>query len=280
MSEQLRVLPRWGLCLLLVLGLHVGIALWSLYWRPESKPIQLAPPPPAMMVDLAPAAAPAAAAAAAAAPPPPTAEPEPEPEAQPDMLAQAKPIEAPKPKLALPPPKPKQKEKPKPKPKTEAKREQKKPDPKQEQKQEQKQDAEPQQQVAQSQAQGNAAAAGASNAADSNAKPAGQMGTPGSSNAMPTWQGILRAHLSRYKRYPPESRRRGDEGTVTLRFKIDGQGRLLSYELVARSGRIALDQATLQMIRRAEPLPPPPAELLTNGTLEVVAPFAYSLRDR
>jgi len=262
MSEQLRTLPRWGLCLLLVLGVHVGIALWSLYWRPESKPIELAPPPPAMMVALAPAAA--AAAAAPSAPPPP-----PEPAAEPEPVVQPKPIEAPKPKLALPPPKPKPKPKP-PKPKTEAKPVQKAA-PKPEQKSEQ-------QQVAQSQSQSSAPAA--SNAAPSNAAPSGQAGSPESSNALPSWQGILRAHLSRYKRYPPESRRRGDEGTVTLRFKIDGQGRLLSYELVRRSGRTALDQATLQMIRRAEPLPPPPAELLTNGTLEVVAPFAYSLQDR
>lgn len=249
MSEQLRTLPRWGLCLLLVLGLHVGVALWSLYWRPESKPIELAPPPPAMMVALAPAAA---AAAAPAAPPPP-----------PEPVVQPKPIEAPKPKLALPPPKPKTQPQP-PKSKTEAK-----PVPK----------AEPQSQpVAQSQPQNSAPAA--SNAARSDAKPASQSGSPESSNALPSWQGILRAHLSRYKRYPPESRRRGDEGTVTLRFKIDGQGRLLSFELVSRSGRTALDQATLQMIRRAEPLPPPPPELLTNGTLEVVAPFAYTLQDR
>ncbi|SFB53827.1 energy transducer TonB [Azotobacter beijerinckii] len=253
MSEQLRTLPRWGLCLLLVLGLHVGVALWSLYWRSESKPIELAPPPPAMMVALAPAAA---AAAAPAAPPPP-----PEPPAPPKPVVQPKPIEAPKPKLALPPPKPKAKPQP---PKPEAK-----PVPKTES-----------QPVAQSQPQPQNSAPAASNAPRSDAKPASQSGSPESSNALPSWQGILRAHLSRYKRYPPESRRRGDEGTVTLRFKIDGQGRLLSFELVSRSGRTALDQATLQMIRRAEPLPPPPPELLTNGTLEVVAPFAYTLQDR
>ncbi|HEY6611561.1 MAG TPA: energy transducer TonB, partial [Pseudomonas sp.] len=39
-------------------------------------------------------------------------------------------------------------------------------------------------------------------------------------------------------------------------------------------------RATLQMIRRAQPLPAPPAELLQNGQLEVVAPFVYSLERR
>ncbi|MDV7211906.1 energy transducer TonB, partial [Azotobacter beijerinckii] len=187
--------------------------------------------------------------------------PPPEPPAPHKPVVQPKPIEAPKPKLALPPPKPKAKPQ---QPKPEAK-----PVPKTES-----------QPVAQSQPQPQNSAPAASNAPRSDAKPASQSGSPESSNALPSWQGILRAHLSRYKRYPPESRRRGDEGTVTLRFKIDGQGRLLSFELVSRSGRTALDQATLQMIRRAEPLPPPPPELLTNGTLEVVAPFAYTLQDR
>jgi len=264
MSEQLRTLPRWGLCLLLVLALHVGVALWALYWQPESKPIELAPPPPAMMVALAPAAAPAA--AAAVAPPPP-----PEPVAPPEPVVQPKPIEAPKPKLALPPPKPKPKPKPQP-PKP-------KPKPKPVQKSEPKPAQKPEQPSVAKAAPAQDSTPAASNAAQ-NAKPASQAGSPESSNALPSWQGILRAHLSRYKRYPAEARRRGDEGTVTLRFKIDAQGRLLSYELVHRSGRTALDKATLQMIRRAEPLPPPPPELLTNGTLEVVAPFAYTLQDR
>lgn len=261
-------LPRWSLSLLLVLGVHVGVLLWSLFWRAEQLPPPVLPPP-AMLVSLAPAPA---AAAAPSAPPPPAAEPEAEPEAPPKL------VEAPNPKLALPPPpKPRpQPPKPKPKPRPEPKPEPKpvpKPQPKPET------PPPPQEQPA---------AASTTNVASAPA-PSAQHGAPNAaeglpgarpSNAAPNWQGILLAHLNRYKRYPEEARRRGQQGVVKLRFVVDGQGQVLSFELAGRSGSAALDRATLEMIRRAQPLPPPPAELLQGGRLEVVAPFVYSLERR
>ena len=65
-----------------------------------------------------------------------------------------------------------------------------------------------------------------------------------------------------------------------LRFVVDGEGNVLSFELVGRSGNADLDRATLEMIRRAQPLPKPPADMLTNGAIEIVAPFVYSLERR
>ncbi|MNF05729.1 Gram-negative bacterial tonB protein [compost metagenome] len=61
---------------------------------------------------------------------------------------------------------------------------------------------------------------------------------------------------------------------------VDAEGKVISYSLVGKSGSASLDRATLEMIRRAQPLPPPPPELLNNGSLEVVAPFVYSLDRR
>lgn len=244
-------LPRWGLSLLLVLAVHVGVALWSLLWRAQPTPPPVAPPP-AMLVELAPA--PAAAPAAAAAPPPPAPAPPPEPVAPPKLA------EAPKPKLALPPPKPRP-QPPKPQPKPEPR------------------PAEP---PTPAPAVASAPAAAPASAAPS-AKPAAQpaaSGSPAPSSAAPNWQGILLGHLNRYKRYPEEARRRGQQGVVKLRFVLDGQGKVLSFELAAPSGSAALDRATLEMIQRAQPLPPPPAELLQGGRLEVVAPFVYSLERR
>ena len=66
----------------------------------------------------------------------------------------------------------------------------------------------------------------------------------------------------------------------TLRFVVDAEGKVLSYELVGRSGNADLDRATLEMIRRAQPLPKPPPEMLTNGSIEIVAPFVYSIDKR
>jgi protein TonB len=95
-----------------------------------------------------------------------------------------------------------------------------------------------------------------------------------------SWQSQLLSHLARYKRYPDEARRRGIEGTSQVRFNLDRSGKVLSVELAKSSGNVALDRATLAMIRRATPVPAPPAELLHNGQLEIVAPFIYALERR
>lgn len=242
--SQVRSLPRWILSLLLVLGLHVGLALWSLYWQPQAAPIEL--PPPAMLIELAPA-------------PPAAAAPPPEPVQAPEPPPQPKVIEAPKPKLALPPP-------PKPRPKPPKPQVERKPDP--------KPPVEPQ-----PNAQPSTASAPAARS-EANAQPSPQAGSPAPSKALPSWQSRLLAHLNRFKRYPEDARRRGQQGVVKLRFVVDGQGQVLSFELAGKSGSGSLDRATLQMIRRAQPLPPPPPELLQNGSLEVVAPFVYSLERR
>jgi protein TonB len=95
-----------------------------------------------------------------------------------------------------------------------------------------------------------------------------------------SWQSQLLSHLARYKRYPDEARRRGIQGTSQVRFSLDSQGRVLSVELAKSSGNTALDRATQAMIRRASPVPAPPAEMLSNGQLEIVAPFIYALERR
>lgn len=246
-----RSLPRWALSLLLVLGLHVGVALWSLSWQPQAAPIPL--PPPAMLIELPPAPP-----AAPAAPPPP-----PEPVRAPEPPPQPKVIEAPKPKLALPPPPPK----PRPKPP--------KPEPKPEPKPRPQPPVEPPPSSAPV-----SDSVPTPNPTRSEAQPSPQAGNPAPSKAKASWQSRLLAHLNRYKRYPEDARRRGQEGVVKLRFVVDGRGQVLSFELVDKSGSASLDRATLQMIRRAQPLPPPPAELLSSGQLEIVAPFVYSLERR
>ncbi len=98
--------------------------------------------------------------------------------------------------------------------------------------------------------------------------------------AKASWEGTLLAHLGKYKKYPQAARLRNKEGLNRLRFVVDAEGKVLSYELVGRSGNADLDRATLEMIRSAQPLPKPPAEMLTNGSIEIVAPFVYSIDKR
>ncbi|WMR30711.1 energy transducer TonB, partial [Metapseudomonas otitidis] len=166
--------------------------------------------------------------------------------------------EAPKPTIAIAPkPKPKPKP-PKPKP----------PEPKPEQKPQEQES--PKEQVA----------APTPPAPPSDAKPAAQQESMASAmtQARETWQSQLLAHLAKYKRYPEDARRRNIEGVNRLSFTVDAEGKVLAYALTGKSGSASLDRATLEMIRRAQPLPPPPPEILVNGTREVTAPFVYSLR--
>ena len=97
------------------------------------------------------------------------------------------------------------------------------------------------------------------------------------SNAMPTFQQRLLAHLERHKRYPHASRRRGEEGVVYLRFVMDRAGEVLDCRILRSSGVAQLDDEVLAMIRRAEPLPRIPDEI-PQSKLDLVVPVKFELR--
>ncbi|WP_460158560.1 energy transducer TonB [Pseudomonas sp. S3_E11] len=242
-------LTRYSGSLAVVLGVHALAIALVLNWTSRA-PIEL--PPQAMMVELAPVPAPPP-------PAPPKVVTPPQPPEPVEELPLPKLAEAPKPEISVPKPvKPKPKPQP-PKPKPV----EKKPEPPKEQPSEQKpSDTPPTQSVAEKSAQ---PAPGPS---------------PAQSAAKANWQGTLLAHLGKYKEYPLRARQMNKEGTNRLRFVVDAEGNVLSFELVGSSGTDSLDRATLEMIRKAQPLPKPPAELLTNGTIELTAPFVYSIDKR
>ncbi|CNE76535.1 ferrichrome ABC transporter substrate-binding protein [Yersinia kristensenii] len=93
-----------------------------------------------------------------------------------------------------------------------------------------------------------------------------------------SWQSEVLAHLSRYKRYPREALRYRLEGISHVRFVVDHQGKVLTAELLTSSGAKILDREAMTLISRAQPLPSPPAELLHNGVIELIAPIAYNVK--
>lgn len=105
------------------------------------------------------------------------------------------------------------------------------------------------------------------NAAAATASGAGRSVSPA------RWQSRLMSHLERRKRYPSAARSNREEGTVYVRFRIDDSGNVLSVSLSRSSGFPTLDNAVLDMVRAASPVPAPPVGV--NKT--ITAPVRFNL---
>lgn len=105
--------------------------------------------------------------------------------------------------------------------------------------------------------------------------------SPGASshnpNALPNWKSELVSRLERAKRYPPEAQSRGEQGVAQLAFSVDRSGGVHGVRIVRSSGSSALDSATLALVERAAPLPPPPAEI-SGSQIAISVPIRYNLR--
>jgi len=80
----------------------------------------------------------------------------------------------------------------------------------------------------------------------------------GRSDRDTNYPGLVSAHLRRHQQYPSDARSRGDQGTATVSFGLDGGGRVTSARLVRGSGVASIDQEVQAMVRRASPFPAPP----------------------
>ena len=88
--------------------------------------------------------------------------------------------------------------------------------------------------------------------------------------------GTLIAWLNRHKTYPAEARRARVEGVVVVRFAIGEGGEILSSSIVRGSGHPLLDDAALDVFRRANPAPRLP-ESWGRGPITLSVPIEYSL---
>jgi periplasmic protein TonB len=91
------------------------------------------------------------------------------------------------------------------------------------------------------------------------------------------WETQLVAHIERFKRYPGEARSRGDQGVVRVAFTIDRDGWVRASRIVQSSGSPDLDQESLAMLTRAQPMPRPPDRLSVTD-LSFVVPVRFNIR--
>ncbi|THK43148.1 energy transducer TonB [Methylophaga sp. SB9B] len=94
--------------------------------------------------------------------------------------------------------------------------------------------------------------------------------------AQQTYFSLLARTLAEKKRYPGISRRRGEQGVVQLFFIVSRDGKIRESRIDASSGFQRLDQAVMEMLEKAQPLPAFPAEM-SQQQLEVKVPIAFEL---
>jgi TonB family protein len=90
-----------------------------------------------------------------------------------------------------------------------------------------------------------------------------------------TWQKELMAHLDKHKRYPADRVRKSAE--ILVSFALDRKGHVLSTTIVKGSGDAAFDQAALAMVRKSDPVPPPPPLVADEG-LNFTLPVIFRIK--
>lgn len=72
---------------------------------------------------------------------------------------------------------------------------------------------------------------------------------------------------------------RGQQGGAYLRFTMDCDGKVLTARIEQSSGYDLLDQETLALIQRAQPLPKPPPKA-PGDSIELVVPIEFFIHRR
>jgi protein TonB len=98
-----------------------------------------------------------------------------------------------------------------------------------------------------------------------------------SSSAFLAWKVQVYARIDQRKAYPPSADEKNEGGIVRLRFSLDRQGQLTGLRIIRSSGSTTLDNEAIDMLRRAQPFPPPPAEL--DVPIHLTVPVSYMNRD-
>ena len=93
------------------------------------------------------------------------------------------------------------------------------------------------------------------------------------------WESQLLAKLQQAKRYPANAIRNKQEDLVLVHFVIDGDGKVLSVDIIQSRGYELLERESLALLKRVSPLPKPPANLIEGKQrLEMVVPIEFLIK--
>jgi protein TonB len=101
--------------------------------------------------------------------------------------------------------------------------------------------------------------------------------SPQAADIAASWQSQVLVHLARFKRFPMQAQLRGEQGVVMMRFTVDRAGHVLSSTMLKSSGYADLNAEAEAWIKRAEPMPPFPPELIRTQ-VDLQVPLRFTLR--
>jgi protein TonB len=87
------------------------------------------------------------------------------------------------------------------------------------------------------------------------------------------YNALVFCHLQRFKRYPAAAH--GAAGTTVLRFELNRTGEVIASGISKSSGNPVLDREALELLHRASPFPPFPAEK-PGARDSYLAPVAFA----
>ena len=90
------------------------------------------------------------------------------------------------------------------------------------------------------------------------------------------YQQIISARIKQFEEYPAVAKRRHWEGTTMVQLRLSPDGKVMDMSVVGKSGYEILDEAAVNMIRKALPLPAPP-EGLRGRDQTVLVPIKFKL---
>lgn len=96
----------------------------------------------------------------------------------------------------------------------------------------------------------------------------------GGTGATSNYKGKVVAKLRRAKRYPRQAQRRRLTGTARVAFTISRTGSVSGIRLTRSSGHALLDEAALDMVRRASPMPKFPGDI-TAAQMRLQVPVRF-----
>jgi protein TonB len=91
-----------------------------------------------------------------------------------------------------------------------------------------------------------------------------------------TWEQELAVHFDKHKRYPTDRALQSAE--IVVSFVLNRVGEILSTKIVKGSGDKSFDDAALEMLHRANPVPPPPPLVADDG-LSFTLPVVFRVKE-